>query len=258
MLQFDFPSKFYQRVCPVPIQNNIHCWWIEIKKRPKYKLHDKIGDLLKTTFWYHNNDTKRNGWFIFWSHWPINDLSSCLLFTWQLCYKPLGILQRVTKSQKVHIWRFILKIKYMWRRWSTPQDFFLAFTDELSKTRKIKILQKWKKTKTKTKTKKKKLVISSFYTCVPKTTIRCSPRDTEWHNLILSCRAIFDHLRPLSSLNPRKPKFWKKEKSIWRCHHFKLVQQKTQSNDVCLLRYGVCQTQITHLPLQGIFFWKIN
>ena len=26
-----------------------------------------------------------------------------LLFTLQLCYKPLGILQRVTKSQKVHI-----------------------------------------------------------------------------------------------------------------------------------------------------------
>ena len=26
-----------------------------------------------------------------------------LLFTLQLCYKPLGILQRVTKSQRVHI-----------------------------------------------------------------------------------------------------------------------------------------------------------
>ena len=26
-----------------------------------------------------------------------------LPFTLQLCYKPLGILQRVTKSQKVHI-----------------------------------------------------------------------------------------------------------------------------------------------------------
>ena len=26
-----------------------------------------------------------------------------ILFTLQLCYKPLGILQRVTKSQKVHI-----------------------------------------------------------------------------------------------------------------------------------------------------------
>ena len=26
-----------------------------------------------------------------------------LLFTMQLCYKPLGILQRVNKSQKVHM-----------------------------------------------------------------------------------------------------------------------------------------------------------
>ena len=26
-----------------------------------------------------------------------------LPFTWQLCYKPLRILQRVTKSQKVHV-----------------------------------------------------------------------------------------------------------------------------------------------------------
>ena len=26
-----------------------------------------------------------------------------LIFALQLCYKPLGILQRVTKSQKVHI-----------------------------------------------------------------------------------------------------------------------------------------------------------
>ena len=98
-----FPlNNFYQSV-PIPIQNNIHCWWIEIKKSSKYKLNDNIGDLSKTTFWYHSNDTKRNPWVIFCSHWPINDWSSCLPFTLQLCYKPLGILQRVTKSQKVHI-----------------------------------------------------------------------------------------------------------------------------------------------------------
>ena len=54
-----FPlNKFYQSV-PIPIQNNMHCWWIEIKKSPKYKLNDNIGDLL-TTFWYHSNDIKRN------------------------------------------------------------------------------------------------------------------------------------------------------------------------------------------------------
>ena len=36
----------------------------------------------------------------------------------------------------------------------------------------------------------------------------------------------------------RKPKFWKNEKNICRCHHSKLVQQKTRSYDICLLRYG--------------------
>ena len=45
---------------------------------------------------------------------------------------------------------------------------------------------------------------------------------------------------------PRKLKFWKNEKSIWRCHHFKLVQQKPQLNDVFLLKYGVWQTFFSH------------
>ena len=43
------------------------------------------------------------------------------LFTLQLCYKPLGILQRVTKSQKLHISNHdgldnILSINFFWHR----------------------------------------------------------------------------------------------------------------------------------------------
>ena len=49
----------------------------------------------------------------------------------------------------------------MWRRWGKLQNFLLAFIDELWKTCKIKILKKWKKL----------MDISSFYICVPKTTI---------------------------------------------------------------------------------------
>ena len=45
--------------------------------------------------------------------------------------------------------------------------------------------------------------------------------------------------------NP-KIRILKKWKSIWRCHYFKLVQQKTQSNDVRLLRYGVWQIIFCH------------
>ena len=97
-----FPiNNFYQSVS-IPIQNNMHCWWIEIKKSPKYKLNDNIGDLL-TTFWYHSNDTKRNHWCVHIAQLMTHPAVYTLPFTLQLCYKRLDILQRVTKSQKIHI-----------------------------------------------------------------------------------------------------------------------------------------------------------
>ena len=60
--------------------------------------------MTKTAFWYHSNDTKRNPWVVLCSQCPVSDSSGCLHITVYLAvYKPLGILQRVTKSQKVHI-----------------------------------------------------------------------------------------------------------------------------------------------------------
>ena len=53
--------------------------------------------------------------------------------------------------------------------------------------------------------------------------------------------AIFCLFTPHPLTKKRKPTFWKKENSICKYHHFKLVQQKTQSYDICLLRYGVWQ-----------------
>ena len=50
------------KVCPVLIQNNMHCWWTEIKENSKYKLYGNIEHLSKITFWYYSNDTKRNLW----------------------------------------------------------------------------------------------------------------------------------------------------------------------------------------------------
>ena len=38
----------------------------------------------------------------------------------------------------------IKKIKYIWRKWDTPQNFLLAFIDQLWKTWKMRILKKWK------------------------------------------------------------------------------------------------------------------
>ena len=98
-------SVTFTKVCPIPIQNNMHWWWIEIKEIPKYKRYDSIGDLSKTTFWYHSNDNKRNPWVVMCSNCQLmtHPAIYTLPFTLQLCYKPLGILQRVTKSQKVHI-----------------------------------------------------------------------------------------------------------------------------------------------------------
>ena len=81
MHQLDFPFNFYQSLWSIPIQNNMHCWWTEIKERPKYKIYDNIEDLSKTTFWYHSNDTKRNPWVMLCSHCQINDSSSCLHIT---------------------------------------------------------------------------------------------------------------------------------------------------------------------------------
>lgn len=71
--------------------------------KPEYKLCDNIGDFSIRSYWYHNNHTKRNPGVMFRSHWPINGSSGFLPFTLQFCCKPLGILQKVTKSQKVHI-----------------------------------------------------------------------------------------------------------------------------------------------------------
>ena len=56
--------------------------------------------------------------------------------------------------------------------------------------------------------------------------------------------SILGHFLPFYPSPPnkkRKPKFWKEENSICKYHHFKLVQQETQSYDICLLRYGVWQ-----------------
>ena len=74
-------SVTFTKVCPIPIQNNMHWWWIEIKEIRKYKRYDNIGDLSKTTFWYHSNDTKRNPWVMLCSHCPINDSSGYLHVT---------------------------------------------------------------------------------------------------------------------------------------------------------------------------------
>ena len=81
---------------------------------------DNIEDLSIGSFWYHSKWHQGNplGYVVFtFPHLRIALWLCCvhicqlmthsavftLPFTLQLCYKPLGILHRVTKSQKVHI-----------------------------------------------------------------------------------------------------------------------------------------------------------
>ena len=70
--------------------------------------------------------------------------------------------------------------------------------------------------------------------------------DTKFDRIFLSLWAIlsfFSSFCPFSphTPNPENQKFWKNERSIWRCYHFKLAQWKTKSWCM-LIRYRVWQT----------------
>ena len=94
------------------------------------------------------------------------------------------------------------------------------------------------------KNEKKLLEISSFYTCVPKTTIMWDtvPKmqsETE----LLSFWAIFCLFNSLHLNNSEKQSFEKMKKAFGDVIILNLCNKKTQSFDVCLLRYeGLAQT----------------
>ena len=60
-----------------------------------------VANFIWNKFWSFSQNVSK----ILCSHCPINDSPGCftLSFTLQLCHKPLGILQMLTKIQKVHI-----------------------------------------------------------------------------------------------------------------------------------------------------------
>ena len=75
---------------PIPIQNNIHCWSIETKKRTNYNLYDNIRELSKTTFWCYRNNIKRKPGFMLCLHCSINDSSDWLHITVYIAVISLG------------------------------------------------------------------------------------------------------------------------------------------------------------------------
>ena len=108
-----------------------------------------------------------------------------------------------------NFWKGWIKIQkkttHMWRRWGTPQNFLLAFTDEVWKTQQFRILKKWKNL----------LEISSFYTCVPKTTIIWGtvPEIQSETNFFCHFGPFFALYLPLHPNNPENQNFEKIRKA---------------------------------------------
>ena len=106
-----------------------------------------------------------------------------LPFTLQLCYKPLGTLQRVTKSQKVHISSHdVLQKSHTCEEGEAHLRF--SFWHLLMNYEKAKNSGFWKNDK-----KKKLLEIIILHMCT-KNHNQIPFWDMEWHKSFLSYRAI--------------------------------------------------------------------
>ena len=87
--------------------------------------------------------------------------------------------------------------------------------------------------------------ISSFYTSVPKIMIICYTVPEIGHmrdKIIFFLLGLFFALLPPPPNSPKKSKFQKNEKTIWKYHHFTHVYQKLWLDGVWFLRCGVWQT----------------
>ena len=157
------------------------------------------------------------------------------------------------------------KLTHISRRLGTPQNFCLAFIDKLEKQLfirkncwsgpiknvRILIFAMFFKKK---KNKEKHLEISLFYTCLPRTTIiwgTVPELRSETNIIFLSFWAIF--LPSCLPSNLKNQNFEKTKKLLWRCHHFTNVYQKSQSCNICFLRYGDWQTYRHNF----LWFWAI-
>ena len=91
------------------------------------------------------------------------------------------------------------RITHMWGRWDTPQNFLLAFIDELWKTWKIRILKKWKKIAGD---------IIILHMCTKNHNhMRYSSWDTKWDRIFCHFEPLFVLLTPapFTSSSPFKP-----------------------------------------------------
>ena len=129
---------------------------------------------------------------------------------------------------------------------------FFALLPPPLKTKKIKILNKWKKH------------LETYIIILHKCTnnydhmLCCS-----WDMACVRCNCyfsfwgIFCPFTPLTAQKIKIKKKKKKEKNSWRYHHFTYVYQKLWSDGVQFLRYGVQWTDRRHIQV-GVPLKKLN
>ena len=157
-----------------------------------------------------------------------------LPFTLHLCYKPLGALQRVTKSQKVHISSHdVLQKSYTCEGVAHLRICFWHLLLNFEKPKKSEFSKKKKKKK-----KKKKYWRYHDFTHVYRKPQSGTVPEIRSDNFFLSFRVIFCPLPPPLPNTPENQNFEKKKKASGDVIILNLCNKK-QSNDVCLLRYGV-------------------
>ena len=150
----------------------------------------------------------------------------------------------------------------MWRRWDTPQNFFLAFIDELEKQLFIKNLLKWANKKSKNFNINYNAVFKKLK--IKKNAWRyhyfAPVYQKSWYNLkFLRFRAWWTEIGNFwivfCPFTPEKSQFWKIKKNCWRYYHFTHVYQKPQLYDARLLKYRVRQTEF--FDISGHFFYLL-
>ena len=143
----------------------------------------------------------------------------------------------------------------MWRRWGTLQNFVLAFIDELWKTRKIRILKKWK-------TIAGDIIILHVYQ---------KPQSYEVQFLRYRVRQFFfvilGHFCPLPTLpnNPENKNFEKMKKAsrdiilnLWNKKHNQMMYaySDTECNRHSFLSFWGIFCSFTPLLTPKIKIWK--
>ena len=148
------------------------------------------------------------------------------------------------------------KITHMWRRWGTPQNPFLVFIDELWKTQKRRILEKWKK--------KSGNIIILHKRNKNHNHMRYSLWDMEWDKIFCHFGPFFALLHHYWSKNFNLEKYKKNPGDIILLHMCTINQDKMMYGSWVFCQFGpffalwpsyLCTTNDDHM-MYG--YWDIK